>query len=144
MLRFKIKTHKMGSVYDAPHFFILNKGEHSGKPAPMYWSNSFVFLAETEEEKDFYYFVFLGLWELGYFKKALIGSVVPYIRIGDLIDITEEVVNNINAGERKWEDVQGVISQLEQQKTALLQQVSYILEIRRVLLYRFIKNKKAA
>lgn len=140
MLKHKIKTHKLGSTYDAPHFFILNKGEQSGKPAQMYWSNCFVFIAETNEEKEFYFFVFLGLWELKFFKKALIGSVVPYIRIGDLIDIAEEAINNINAGERKWSDVSGTITQLEQRKDVLLKQVDYILQIRRLILYKLVKK----
>lgn len=140
MLKHKIKTHKMGGTYDAPHFFILNKGEQSGKPAEMYWSNCFVFIAETNEEKEFYFFVFLGLWELGFFKRALIGSVVPYIRIGDLTDIAEEAINNINTGERRWSDVKGTITQLEQRKTVLLQQVDYILKIRRVMLYKLIRR----
>src|ERR1041385_1167002 len=121
MLKHKIKTHKMGSTYSAPHFYILNKGEQSGKPAEMYWSNCFVFIAETNEEKEFYFFVFLGLWELGFFKKALIGSVVPYVRIGDLTDIAEEAINNINTGNRQWNDVSGTITQLEQHKSNLMQ-----------------------
>lgn len=140
MLKHKIKTHKMGSTYAAPHFFLLNKGEQSGKPAEMYWSNCFVFLAETNEEKEFYFFVFLGLWELGFFKRALIGSVVPYIRIGDLTDIAEEAVNNINTGERQWSDIKGTISQLEQKKTVLLQQIDYIIKIRKVMLHNFVKR----
>jgi len=140
MLKHKIKTHKMGGTYAAPHFFILNKGEQSGKPAQMYWSNCFVFIAETNEEKEFYFFVFLGLWELGFFKKALIGSVVSYIRIGDLIDIAEEAVNNINTGNREWSDISGAITQLEQQKAVLLQQIDYILKIRRVMLYKLVRK----
>lgn len=140
MLKHKIKTHKMGSTYCVPHFFILNKGEQSGKPAEMYWSNCFVFIAETKEEKEFYFFVFLGLWELGYFKKALIGSVVPYIRIGDLTDVAEEAINNINAGERKWSDVSSIVTQLEQNKAILIKQIDYIIKIRRSLLHNFVKR----
>ena len=98
------------------------------------------YIADTSAEKEFYYFVFLGLWELGFFKKALIGSVVPFIRIGDLIDIAEEAINNINTGNREWNDVSGTITQLEQQKTVLLQQVEYILKIRRVMLHNFVKR----
>jgi len=139
MLKHKIKTHKMGNTYDCPHFFILNKGENSGKPATQYWSNCYVFLADDSEEKEFYYFVFLGLWELGYFKKGLIGSVVPFIRIDDVTNIAEEAINNINTGERQWEDIKDAIIQLEQKKTVLLQQIDYIIKIRKVMLYNFVK-----
>lgn len=140
MLKHKIKTHKMGATYSCPHFFILNKGDASGKPAQMYWSNCFVFLADTEEEKEFYYFVFLGLWELKFFKKALIGSVVPFIRIGDLIDIAEEAINNINTGQRNWQDIKGTITQLEEHRVELQQKVERIIQIRKFVLYKFVRR----
>lgn len=140
MLKHKIKTHKMGNTYECPHFFILNKGENSGKPAVQYWSNCFVFLADDNAEKEFYYFVFLGLWELGYFKKGLIGSVVPFIRIDDVTNIAEEAINNINTGNRQWEDIKDAIVQLEQKRTVLMQQVEYIIQIRKVMLYNFVRR----
>ena len=140
MLKHKIKTHKMGNTYECPHFFILNKGDNSGKPTIQYWSNCFVFLADDTEEKEFYYFIFLGLWELGYFKKGLIGSVVPFIRIDDVTNIAEEAINNINTGERQWEDIKDAIVQLEQKKTVLLQQIDYIVKIRKVMLYNFVRR----
>lgn len=140
MLKHKIKTHKCGAVYDCPHFFILNKGNHSGKPDHKYWGNCFVFVADTNEEKEFYFFVFLGLWELGYFRKAIIGSVVPYIRIGDLTDIAEEAINNINTGNRQWSDVSGTITQLEKHKNNLIVQIDYIIKIRRAMLYKFVRK----
>ena len=140
MLKHKIKTHKLGATYDCPHFFILNKGNHSGKPEHKYWANCFVFIADTSAEKKFYYFVFLGLWELGFFRKALIGSVIPFIRLGDLTDIAEEAINNINTGNREWSDVSGTITQLEQHKNNLMIQIDYIIKIRRVMLYNFIKK----
>lgn len=140
MLKHKIKTHKMGARYDCHHFFILNKGENSGKPAWQYWSNCYVFLADTSAEKEFYFFVFLGLWELGYFKKGLIGSVVPFIRIDDVTNIAEEAINNINTGNRQWEDIKDAIVQLEQKKTVLLQQIDYIVKIRKVMLYNFVRR----
>jgi hypothetical protein len=140
MLKFKIKTHKLGNTYKCPHFFILNKGQNSGKPAVAHWSNCYVFLADDEGEKDFYFFVFLGLWELGYFKKAIIGSVVPFIRIDDVTNIAEEAINNINTGNRQWDDIKGVMLQLEEKKTVLLQQVDHIIKIRKTMLYNFVKR----
>lgn len=139
MLRSKIKTHKLGTTYNGPHFFILNKGNHAGKPAVNYWSNCFVFLADDDQEREFYYFVFLGLWELGYFRPALIGSVVPFIRIGDLMDVAEEAINNINTGERNWQNISDSLAQLEKQKTVLTQQIDYILKIRRVFLHNLVR-----
>jgi len=73
MLKSKIKIHKSGAVYKQPHFFILNKGLNSGKPFNHYVCNSFVFLADDENEKEFFYFLLLGIWELRLFRPYLKG-----------------------------------------------------------------------
>lgn len=141
MLKAKIKTHKLGATYSCPHFFILNKGNNEGKASVAHWSNCFVFLADSVDEKEFYYFVFMSMWELGYFRPALIGSVIPFIRLCDLTDIAEEAVNNIITGERLPCDIQQSIQQLEEKRILLLKQVNYIVQIRRLLLANtFIKS----
>ena len=89
MLKSKIKTHTQGKVYNQPHFFILNKGLNSGKPFNHYVCNSFVFLADDENEKEYFYFLLLGLWELRFFRKHLKGSVIEYVRLGDVIDVLD-------------------------------------------------------
>lgn len=141
MLKSKIKTHQLGSTYNQPHFFILNKGFHTGKPAPEYWSNCFVFLADDEEEKDFYYFLIQGLWELQIFLPHLTGSVVQYIRIGDFIDLVEECVNSVNMGERKFQDVQQALKQIEQAKEVLQKQLKLLMELRKSIFHRYIIRK---
>jgi hypothetical protein len=140
MLKTKIKTHKLGTTYNQPHFFILNKGYNSGKPCPQYWSNCFVFLADDEEERGFYYFLIQGLWELGFFKPHLMGSVVKYIRIDDLIDIVEETVNAVNSGERKFSDVQNTLARIEETKIRLQTKINYLLTIRKSIFYSHLKK----
>jgi hypothetical protein len=139
MLKHKIKTHRIGMNYKQPHFFILNKGRNAGKPLPNYCANCFVFLADDDEEKEFYFFLFLGLWELGFFKRALIGSVIEFIRIGDLCDIAEEALNSVNSGNRSFLEVSTTLQQIEQQKTKLMRQVSYLIQLRKALFYNFLK-----
>ncbi|WP_396127478.1 DUF6943 family protein [Aurantibacillus circumpalustris] len=127
--------------YTQPHFFILNKGFHSGKPAPEYWSNCFVFLADNEEEKEFYYFLILGLWELQLFLPHLKGSVVQFIGINDFIDLVEECVNSVNTGERKFEDIQKALQQIELSKAALQKQLSTLMQLRKALFNRYLNGK---
>ncbi len=140
MLKSKIKTHKIGTTYHQPHFFILNKGQNSGKPCEQHWSNCFVFLADDDQEKDFYYFLFLGLWELNFFHKYLIGSVVDYIRLGDLVDVIEEAVNSINTGERNFMDVAPAIAQIEAHSAKLKKQIDYLLQLRKTLFSSYLKR----
>jgi hypothetical protein len=102
MLQSKIKTHKSDKIYQQPHFFILNKGLHSGKPFNHYVCNSFVFLEDNKDEKEFYYFLLFSLWELRLFRKHLKGSVIEYIRLGDVIDVIYETLNSVNTGNRSF------------------------------------------
>jgi hypothetical protein len=140
MLKAKIKTHKLGTTYNQPHFFILNKGNNSGKPYPQHWSNCFVFLADDDQDKEFFYLLFLGLWELKFFKKHLIGSVIEYIRLGDLVDVVEETVNSVNAGERTFVDVAPALAQIESHTAQLQKQLSYLLQLRRSLFYKYLNK----
>ena len=55
-----------------------------------YVCNSFVFLADDEQEKEFYYFMLLGLRQLRFFRPRLKGSVTEYVRLGDVIDVKKE------------------------------------------------------
>jgi hypothetical protein len=141
MLKSKIKTHKSGKMYQQQHFFILNKGLNSGKPFNHYVCNSFVFLADNKEEKEFYYFLLLGLWELRLFRKHLKGSVIEYIRLGDVIDVIEETLNSVNTGNRSFSDVQNTLAQIENLQTNLNQQLDYLMQLRKALFYKYLKSK---
>lgn len=140
MLKSKIKTHKLGTTYNQPHFFILNKGYNSGKPCAQHWANCFVFLADDDQDKDFYYFLFLGLWELKFFRKHLIGSVVDYIRLGDLVDVVEEALNSVNSGERNFLDVAPAIAQIEVHSVKLQKQITYLMQLRKAIFHKYLKS----
>jgi hypothetical protein len=140
MLQSKIKTHKSGKIYQQPHFFILNKGLNSGKPFNHYVCNSFVFLADNKDEKEFYYFLLLGLWELRLFRKHLKGSVIEYIRLGDVIDVISETLNSVNTGNRSFADVQNSLAQIENLQTNLNQQLNYLMQLRKALFHKYLRK----
>lgn len=142
MLKSKIKTHKSGKMYNQPHFFILNKGLNSGKPFNHYVTNSFVFLADNQQEKEFYYFLLLGLWELRFFRKHLIGSVIEYVRLGDVIDVIEETLNSVNSGNRSFSDVQNTLAQIEALQSNLQSQLTYLMQLRQSIFYKYLNNNK--
>ncbi|MBI2722635.1 MAG: hypothetical protein HYX39_10715 [Bacteroidetes bacterium] len=141
MLKNKIKTHKSGKMYNQPHFFILNKGLNSGKPFNHYVVNSFVFLADNKAEKEFYYFLLLGLWELRFFRKHLKGSVIEYVRLGDVIDVIDETLNSVNSGNRSFSDVQNTLAQIEAHQINLQAQLDHLMQLRKALFYKYLKSK---
>lgn len=140
MLKSKIKTHQLGTTYNQPHFFILNKGYHSGKPAPAHWSNCFVFLADDEAEKEFYFFLIQGLWELQMFLPHLTGSVIQFIRRRDFIDIVEECANSVNIGECNYSDLQKALKQIEESKVVLQKQLHTLMQLRKALFHRYLRR----
>lgn len=141
MLKAKIKTHKLGTQYSQPHFFILNKGNNAGKPLPEYCANCYVFLADSIEDKEFHYFIFLGLWELQFFRPHLIGSVIPYIRLDDLITVVEESLNSVKTAERTYDDLQNALNQIEETKSRLQTKINYLITIRKSIFYSYLNKK---
>ena len=141
MLKSKIKTHKSGTAYNQPHFFILNKGQNSGKPFRHYVVNSFVFLADNNEEREFYYFMLLGIWELRLLRPHLKGSVIEYVRLGDVIDVLEETLNAVNTGNRSFSDVQNALAQIEALQSNLQLQLSHLMQLRKSMFYKYFRAK---
>jgi hypothetical protein len=141
MLKLKIKTHKSGTVYNQPHFFILNKGLNSGKPFKHYVCNSFVFLADDENEKEYFYFLLLGLWELRLLRPYLKGSVIEYVRLGDIIDVLEETLNSVNSGNRSFSDAQNSLAQIDALQSNLQLQLSQLMQLRKALFHKYLKRK---
>ena len=141
MLKHKIKTHKSGKMYNQPHFFILNKGLNSGKPFRHYVCNSFVFLADNNDERDFYYFLLLGIWELRLFRPYLKGSVIEYVRLGDIIDVLDETLNAVNTGNRSFVDVRNSLVQIDVLQTNLQLQLSNLMQLRKSIFYKYLKHR---
>ncbi len=140
MLKHKIKTHKSGKMYNQPHFFILNKGLNSGKPFRHYVCNSFVFLADNKEERDFYYFMLLGIWELRLLRPYLKGTAIEFVRLGDVIDVLEETLTSVNTGNRSFYDVQNALSQIQALQSNLQLQLSNLMQLRKSIFHKYLRN----
>ena len=139
MLKQKIKCHKIGMKYDKPHFFILSKGNNSGKPLPEYCANCFVYIADTEEERWHYFYLFYGLWEGGYFKRFLTGSVIPFIRIDDLVNIASQAASKVSQNLNEYNSYVDYISQLDKHSDNLKKQIDLIKQMKKAMLYKIIR-----
>lgn len=140
MLKSKIKTHKSGTIYKQPHFFILNKGLNSGKPFRYYVVNSFVFLADDNNERDYYYYMLLGIWELRLLRPYLKGSVIEYVRLGDVVDVLEETLNSVNTGNRSFADVQKSLAQIDALQSNLQAQLEHLMQLRKALFHKYFRR----
>lgn len=82
-LDYQIKTHKIGRVYNQPHFYVLNKGLNSGRAFNNPIPNCFVVTTNTDEQRESLFYLCLALHTGRYFNFYIIGSVIPFIRIND-------------------------------------------------------------
>lgn len=57
MYKFHLKTYREGFSSIKPHFFILSKGLNAGKPLDIPCPNSFSVVTETEEERNFFFWL---------------------------------------------------------------------------------------
>lgn len=76
-------THQKDRIYGQPHFFILNKGNNSGKPLKEPCPNCFVITVKTDEEAENLYWIALSLWKSKLWHQYLVGSVIPFIRLNE-------------------------------------------------------------
>ena len=139
MLRQKIKCHKFGNRYEKEHFFILNKGNNAGKPLPEYCANCFVFLADDVEEKDFYFFLFYGLWQGGLFRPFITGSVIPFIRIDDLHSVVNEASLKVSSKPNEVDAVVKMMNDLDTYNDVLSKKIALIKQTKKALMYKMLR-----
>ena len=96
MQTFYVKTASQTENVINPHFFILNKGMNSGKPLLLSCPNCFKIETESEEIRDVLYWISYALWKSKAFHPYLIGSVIPFIRIGDFKHIICQNLKVVN------------------------------------------------
>jgi hypothetical protein len=80
MFQFNLRTHRVDAAYQKPHFFILNRGNKSGKLLSEPCLNCFVCICQSEQEKESLYWILFALWQGRRFHQVLCGSVIPFIR----------------------------------------------------------------
>jgi hypothetical protein len=83
----QITTHNPAAPRTEHEFYILNKGYNAGKPLHHPCPNCFTCQASSLEEKELYYWLCFGLWQGRAFRPYLIGSVIPFIRLNDLLQV---------------------------------------------------------
>ena len=116
MSNFKLVSYRVDGVYDAPHFFILNRGNNSGKPLKKPCPNCFAVIANSAKDAEKIYWITYALWQGRIFHQALVGSVIPFIRKKDLQDLISSTLQLADEKEQTFEKTVSSLRQLEQQE----------------------------
>ena len=133
MFSFKLKTHKLNATYSEPHFFILNKGNHSGKPMNDPCPNCVVCVCSSEEEKEMLYWLVMGLCQGRVFEQYLCGSVIPFVRINDVKKAINWLSFNHTAKLVQYKKKVNAIQKVQQAKNSILQQLQSLQSLQKVL-----------
>lgn len=140
MQSLQIKTYSSQLQITKPHFFILNRGLNSGKPSEKFWVNSFVCICKDETERDFYYWLLFGLWKAKHFHQFLVGSVIPFIRLDDLKTIISEQAQEVKKKEAQYNSAVQKIKSIEEKEKQMLKQLVLLQDLKRAMLYRYLKR----
>lgn len=141
MKNYNIKSNRKGAEHQKPHFYILNKGMNSGKPLQMPCPNSFVFTSETEQEREFYYWLIFGLWRSKSFHQYLRGSVIPFIALRDLYTCIQAGEVEAKANIELFKKNITVLKLLELKEKQFQENLKLIEDVRKAIFYRY-RNKR--
>lgn len=134
----QIKTYK-GKHICQPHFFILNKGNNSGKPLTGACANCFACLCNSEDEKRFYYWLCYALWQTGQFEPYLVGSVINFIHIRNVKKIINESNAKVSVNLKEYHTALDLLIEINRREKLIESQVKIIKQAKRVLLRSLLK-----
>ncbi|HMO32306.1 MAG TPA: hypothetical protein PKE63_03915 [Lacibacter sp.] len=120
----QLVTHRPGQQQPPFSFFILSKGNNSGKPLDKPCPNCFVASCSNEDEREFFYWLCWGLWQAKAFEHFLTGSVIPFLRKREL----QQILHKQTAGMHPEEWRQAVVKarQLHEHETNVRKQLQLL------------------
>jgi hypothetical protein len=138
MYTFIIKSYRQGVVYNMPHFFILNKGNNSGKPLLAPCPNCFVIQFQSENEKEQIYWLLYSLWQSKAFYPFLRGSVIPFIVLRDAKSCLLDGLNKVDENPALFEKAVAALRSLEAMEKQYKQNLLLIANAKRMLFHKYI------
>ncbi len=138
MCTFILKSYNQKSEIGKPHFFILNKGNNSGKPLLAPCPNCFVIQFQSEEEKEQIYWLSYGLWQSKAFYPLLRGSVIPFVVLRDVKSCLLDGLNKANENPAQFEKAVEALRSLEALEKNYKQNLLLIANAKQMLFYKYI------
>ena len=140
MPNFIVKTHRKDVVYSGNQIYILNKGLNSGKPQKEPFTNSFVIIIQNQEDAETVYWLAYSLWKAKFWHQSLCGSVIPFLRLPEFKkSFILKVTQMISDFEQHQKQINS-LRLLEQQEQHFQKNLSLINELRRTILYNYVKT----
>ncbi len=126
------EVRKENEIVNNPHFFVLNKGLNSGKPLLLPCPNCFKIEAENEDFKQVLYWVTYALWKSKAFYPYLIGSVIPFIRIGDYKQVVCEKLEVVKTHPEEFTNTIEKLRFIEMKENQLKENLRLVRDLKQV------------
>lgn len=138
MCSFILKSYIQKEEIRKPHFFILNKGNNSGRPLSAPCANCFIIQFQNEIEKEQIYWLIYCLWQSKAFYPFLRGSVIPFIVLRDIKSCLLEGINKMDENPAQFEKAVADLRSLEAIEKQYKQNLLLISQTKRMLFYKFL------
>ena len=139
MVKFKLSTYREGKEFKGSYFFILNKGNNSGKPLLTPCPNCFVCLCENDQDKEELYWLMYGMWQGKAIYPHLIGSVIPFIRLREMSDLIKTGLEKLTNNPDKVRKNISKIVQMEKHQMNIQKQLELIKQMKRALIFEVLQ-----
>jgi len=138
MCTYSLKSFNQKKEIRNPHFFILNKGNNSGKPLLSPCPNCFVIQFQSEMEKEQIYWLLYSLWQSKAFYPYLRGSVIPFVVLRDVKECLADTMEKMEANPRQFQKAVDVLRNLEALEKNYKQNLLLISNAKRMLFYKYL------
>ena len=138
MCTFILKSYSQKSEIKKPHFFILNKGNNSGKPLSAPCPNCFVIQFQNETKKEQVYWLMYSLWQSKAFYPFLRGSVIPFVVLRDVKSCLLDALAKVEASPARFEKAVAALQSLEAMEKQNKQNLLLISQAKRMLFYKYL------
>ncbi|MFN5443689.1 MAG: DUF6943 family protein [Crocinitomicaceae bacterium] len=139
MIKFKLTTYREDKAYQGSYFFILNKGNNSGKPLLTPCPNCFVCLCENDQDKEELYWLLFGMWQGKAIHPHLIGSVIPFIRLKELTNLIHTGIEKLLSNPDKVKRNISKIAQMEKHQMNIQKQLNLIKQMKQALIFEVLQ-----
>ncbi len=140
MCTFILKSCNQKEEIRKPHFFILNKGNNSGKPLLSPCPNCFVIITENQEQADRLRTLCYALWRCRAFEPHLHVSVIPFITIRTFRSVLAFHIQIIEQHAADFAQTVQALKLLEEREQNLTKTLRAVSEYKQAFVRQFFKN----
>ena len=138
MCTFILKSYNQKEEIRKPHFFILNKGNNSGKPLSAPCPNCFVIQFQNEIEKEQVYWLMYSLWQSNAFYSFLRGSVISFVVLRNVKSCLSAALNKVDENPVQFEKTVAALCSLEAMENQFRQNLKLVQDAKRMLFYKYL------